>query len=114
MSIAASTDRGEVGKKYVQVLQIPSGERNVGDDLNLAIAGLGDLDGVAEVADAALDLDLIVQELLEGGNVEDLVVGWLGAVDDVLLQIFMWRLEVKEREESLFKLAFVHTFFVTF
>ncbi len=56
----------------------------MGDDLDLALALLGDLDGVAEVADAVVDLDLVVQELLEGGDVEDLVRRGLGGVDDEL------------------------------
>ena len=43
------------------------------DELNLAIASLGDGDIVAEVASAAFDLDAIVQELLEGGQVKDLI-----------------------------------------
>lgn len=79
----------------IQVLQIPSGERNVGDDLDLSISGLGDLDGVAKVANAALNLDPIVQELLEGGYVEDLVVGWLGTIDDIL--IFLLQLALLRR-----------------
>lgn len=54
------------------------------DDLDLAIAGAGDLDGVAQVADTALDLDLVVEELLEGSDIEDLVVGGLRAVDHIL------------------------------
>lgn len=57
------------------------------DNLNLAIARLGDLDIVAEVSDAALDLDAVVQELLKGGDVEDLVAGRLRGVDDELLSI---------------------------
>lgn len=56
----------------------------MGDDLDLAIADLRDRDGVTEVADTALDLDLVVKELLEGGDVEDLVGGRLRSVDDVL------------------------------
>ena len=44
----------------VQVLEVATGELVVGNDLDLAIAGLGDLDGLAEVADAALNLDLLV------------------------------------------------------
>lgn len=52
--------------------------------LDLALASLADLDGVAKVASAALDLDAVVEELLEGGGIEDLVVDGLGAVDDVL------------------------------
>ena len=55
------------------------------DDFDLSIAGLGDLDGVTQVADAALDLDAVVEELLEGGEVEDLVGDGLGSVDHVLL-----------------------------
>ena len=54
------------------------------DDLNLAIANLGDDDLVAEVTNAALNLDAVVEELLEGGDIEDLVVGGLRSVDDVL------------------------------
>jgi hypothetical protein len=68
----------------VQVLEVAAREIIVGNDLDLALALLGDLDGVAEVADAALNLDLLVQELLEGRDVEDLVAGGLGSVDDEL------------------------------
>lgn len=56
----------------------------MGHNFDLSIANLGDLDGIAEVTNAALNLDLVVQELLEGGDVEDLVVGGLGSVDDEL------------------------------
>ena len=58
----------------------------MGDDLNLALASLADLDGVAEVSGTALDLDAVVEELLKGSGVEDLVVDGLRAVDDVLLR----------------------------
>jgi len=61
----------------------------VSNDLDLALASLADLDGVAEVSSAALDLDTVVEELLKGGGVEDLVVDGLGAVDDVLLKSAM-------------------------
>lgn len=53
-------------------------------NLDLAFALLADLDGVAEVSDAAIDLDLLAEELLEGGNVENLVGGRLRSVDDEL------------------------------
>lgn len=56
----------------------------MGNDLDLAVTLLGDLDGVAEVADTALNLDPLVQELLEGRDIEDLVAGRLGGVDDEL------------------------------
>ena len=45
----------------VQVLEVAAGELVVGNDLDLAITGLGDLDGLAEVTDAALNLDLLLQ-----------------------------------------------------
>ncbi len=57
------------------------------NDLDLPVALLGDLHDVAEVADAAVDLDLVVQELLEGGDVEDLVACGLRGIDDELRQV---------------------------
>jgi hypothetical protein len=45
----------------------------VRNDLNLSLTGLGDLDDIAEIANAAVDLDLVLEELLEGGDVENLV-----------------------------------------
>jgi len=54
------------------------------NDLDLPIALLADLDRVAQVPRAAIDFDAVVQELLKGGDVEDLVRGGLGGVDDVL------------------------------
>lgn len=54
------------------------------NNLNLSITRLGDLNVVAEVTDTSLDLDAVVQELLESGDVEDLVAGRLGGVDDEL------------------------------
>lgn len=40
---------------------------------NLPLPNLLDLHIIAQVARAALDLDAVVQELLEGGEVEDFV-----------------------------------------
>jgi hypothetical protein len=37
----------------------------VRNDLNLSIADLGDLDDIAEVSNTAIDLDLVLEELLE-------------------------------------------------
>lgn len=54
------------------------------DDLDLALSDLRDGDIVAEVVGAALDLDAVVQELLERGQVEDLVAHRLACVDHVL------------------------------
>lgn len=72
-------------RSNVQVLEVTTGELLVGNDLDLAVTGLGDLDGVAEVAGAALNLDAVVQELLECLDVEDLIVDGLRAVDYELL-----------------------------
>lgn len=68
----------------VQILEVSARELLVSNDLDLAISLLADLDGVAEVAGAAIDLDAVVEELLEGLDVEDLVVDGLRAVDDEL------------------------------
>jgi hypothetical protein len=57
----------------------------VSDDLNLSITDTLDLDLVTKVTDAVVNLDLVLEELLEGGDVEDLIGGWLGSVDDVLM-----------------------------
>jgi hypothetical protein len=74
--------KGGVGN--VQILEVAAGELVVGEDLNLAVTGAGDLDGLSEVADAAVDLDLLVQELLKSRDVEDVVAGGLRGVDDEL------------------------------
>jgi hypothetical protein len=59
----------------------------VRNDLDLSIALLRDGNGVAKVASASLDLDAVVQELLKGLDVEDLVVDGLRAVDDELCRL---------------------------
>ena len=59
------------------------------NNLDLSLSSLADLDNVAEVTSATLDLDAVVEELFKGGGVEDLVVDGLGAVDDVLLKSAM-------------------------
>jgi hypothetical protein len=69
---------------HSQVLQIAARKRDMGDDLDLPIPNLLDVDIVAEIARAAFDLDAIMQELLERAEVEDLVADGLGAVDRVL------------------------------
>lgn len=51
------------------------------NNLDLPLALLAYLHNIAEVPDAAIDLDLVVEELFEGGDVEDLVRGGLRSVD---------------------------------
>lgn len=75
---------GRGGERSLQVLEVPAGQLVVGNDLDLSVTDLGDLDGLAQVADTALDLDLLVQELLEGRDIEDLVASGLRGVDDEL------------------------------
>ena len=53
-------------------------------NLNLSIADILDLNDIAEVSDTAVNLDLVLKELLEGGDVEDLVACRLRSVDDEL------------------------------
>lgn len=57
----------------------------MGNNLDLAIADLGDDNLVTEVADTALNLDTVVKELLESGEVEDLVAHGLRSVDGELV-----------------------------
>lgn len=54
------------------------------DHLDLAVALLANLHGVAEVADAVVDFDLVVEELFKSADIEDFVCGGLRGVDDVL------------------------------
>jgi hypothetical protein len=70
--------------RYVQVLEITTRKLGVCDNLNLSIANLADLNDITEVSDSSVDLDLILEELLEGGDIEDLIAGWLRSVDDEL------------------------------
>lgn len=47
------------------------------DDDNLSLTFLGDLNSVTKVSDTAVNLDLIVKELLERADVENFVGGGL-------------------------------------
>jgi len=49
-------------------------------DLNLSVADILDLNDITEVSDTAVNLDLVLKELLEGGDVKDLVACGLGAL----------------------------------
>lgn len=71
--------------EYAQVLEVATRELLVGNNLNLAVTLLGNLNDIAEVSGAAVNLDAVVEELLEGSNVEDLVRRRLRRVDDELL-----------------------------
>lgn len=66
---------------HSQVLEISARELGVRNNLDLPLALLAYLHDVAEVSNAAIDLDLVVEEFLEGGDVEDLVRGGLRSVD---------------------------------
>ena len=69
---------------YSQVLEVSSRELGVCGNLNLSIAKILDLHDITEVPDTAVNLDLVLEELLEGGDVEDLVACRLRSVDDEL------------------------------
>ena len=56
------------------------------DDLNLPLTLLANLYRITQVANPIVDLDLVVEELLEGRNIKDLVRGGLGGIDDELLE----------------------------
>jgi hypothetical protein len=74
----------EILSQDVQVLEVAAREVVVGSDLDLAIARLLDDDIITQVVGAAVNLDVVLEELLEGGDVEDLVAGRLRSVDDEL------------------------------
>lgn len=56
----------------------------MGNNFNLAITLLANLYRIAEIANAIVDFDLVVKEFFKGGDIEDLVRGRLGCVDDIL------------------------------
>ena len=73
--VTVSNHREAAGRR------IPLGEGPVGGDGDLGLLA-GDGDGVAEAPGlAAGDLDALLQELLERGDLHDLVLDGLGAVD---------------------------------
>jgi hypothetical protein len=82
--ISENVDTQDPCERNVQVLQVAARELVVGNDLDLAIGRGGDDNVVAEVVGAAVNLDVVLEELLEGGDVEDLVAGRLRSVDDEL------------------------------
>jgi hypothetical protein len=69
---------------YLQVLEISPRELSVRNDLNLSLSLLGDLDDVAEISDAAVNLNFVLEEFLESRDIEDLVTGGLRSIDDEL------------------------------
>jgi hypothetical protein len=73
--------------EYSQVLKISSGELRVRNDLDLSVSLLRDLHSIAEVSNTSINLNLVLEELLEGGDVEDLVAGGLRSVDDELFPL---------------------------
>ena len=72
---------------HLQVFEVSPRELGVCNHLDLPLALLAYLHDVAKVSDAAIDLDLVMEELLEGGDVEDLVGGGLRSVDYELCRI---------------------------
>ena len=80
----AQASSSEAGTINVQVLEVATRQLVVGNDLDLALTLLLNNDVVAQVVGAALDLDAVLEELLEGSDIEDLVAGRLRSINDVL------------------------------
>lgn len=74
-----------VERDKVQVLEVATRELVVSNNLDLAVTLAGDDNIVTKVVGAAINLDAVLKELFEGGDVEDLVVGGLRSIDDELL-----------------------------
>lgn len=70
-----------------QVLEIPPREIRMRNNLNLPIPLLADLHRIPQIPDPPVHLDLVVQELFKGRDIEDFVRGGLGGVDDELRMI---------------------------
>lgn len=66
-----------------QVLQVSLGERKLGRDRHLRLVR-GDLDLASKLASLAVDLDAVVKELVEGIDIEHLILHRLGAVNGEL------------------------------
>lgn len=56
----------------------------MGNDLDFPIPLLRDLYDIAQVPNAPIDLDFVVEEFLEGRDIEDFVARRLRGIDDVL------------------------------
>ena len=70
--------------EHIQILEVTAREGDVCDDIDLSLTSLADGDSVAQVSNTAFDLDLVVEELFEGGQIEDFVADWLRTVDGIL------------------------------
>lgn len=57
------------------------------DDIDLSFTSLADGDSVAQVSNTAFNLDLVVEELFEGGQIKDFVADWLRTVDGILRKL---------------------------
>lgn len=71
-----------------EVLDVLAGELGVRDNLDL-VAISGHLNSVTEVASSVVDLDVFNKELLEGGHVDDFIVGVGRSVNDELLSLLL-------------------------
>ena len=70
------------------MIDLPLGEGTVGGDGDLALLP-SDGDGVTEGTSLSADLDPLLEELLEGGDVHDLVVHRLCTVDRERRPLFL-------------------------
>lgn len=75
----------------LQILEVSARELSVCNNLNLPITNILDRNNIAQVSYPTIDLNLILKELLEGGDIEDLVGGWLRGIDDVLFPVSLMR-----------------------
>ena len=70
---------------FGEILEVSLGEGDVGGDGDLVVPIADNLDVLAKLADLALDLDAVVQELFKVCAIEDTVRGRLRVVDDELV-----------------------------
>jgi len=68
-----------------EVLEVTLREGDGRSDRKFAGTFTGELDVLTELTSLSLDLDVVYEELLVGGSIEDLVVGGSRVVDEELL-----------------------------
>ena len=86
----------------LQILKIPPRKLRMCNDLDFSIALLADLHRVAQISHPIVDLNFVVQEFFEGGDIKDFIGRRLGGINDKLyLRTFrqthplvsFWRIE---------------------
>lgn len=76
------------------------------NDFDLALTLLRDLNDIAKIPYTAIDLNLVLKEFLESGDIEDLVAGGLRSIDDklcpILAYVFLFQFDYSDGGRTFF------------